>query len=223
MDKNEKINILIGTPCYGGLIHQDYFQAAMDYFRLNLPVTFIQIGNESLITRGRNTIASVFHGHGDLFTHLLFLDADVYLSGADLVKMIQDDVDVVGAPVPMKGFNPDGTLVYNVSNILSDEVPGNPNLVEVDRVGTAALLFKKKAIDSLVNDAIKENRVYERNKLSRGEKIEVPHYDIFRVGVVDGLYLSEDFFVCHELRRLGYNVYVDKTINCRHSGTFTFG
>lgn len=219
-----KINILVGTPCYGGLLHQDYVSAILEYSNANLPMTYMHIGNESLITRGRNTIISFFYNTNinlpDTFSHLLFLDADVYLSAKDLIKMLDYNKDVIAAPVPMKGLTENGRPIYNVTNVIKERP--DSNLIEVERVGTAAMLLSKKAIDSLVKDAVECNDVYSSSPLTRGVNLDMNCYDVFKAKVVDGVYLSEDFYVCHKLRELGYTVYIDKSISTRHSGTFTF-
>jgi len=216
----EKRMIMVGTPCYGGLLHQDYVSGIIEYGNAKLPVAYMHIGNESLITRGRNTIISYFYHNMDKFSHLLYLDADVYLSARDLIKMLDSGKDVIAAPVPLKGFTPEGKPIYNVTNVLAQRP--DSNLIEVERVGTAALLLSAKAVNSLVEDAKSTNDIYRSSPLSRGMVLDIECYDVFKAKVVDGIYLSEDFYVCHKLRELGYTIYVDKTISTRHSGTFTF-
>ncbi len=194
--------ILIGTPCYNGLLHQDYVKSIIEYTNLKLPISYMHLGNESLITRGRNTIISYFYHEKDKFTHLLFVDADIYLSSEGLARLMSHGEDVIGAAVPMKGFNPDGTHVFNVSGKVTP-VPKS-ELFEVERVGTAVFMLSRKAVEDLVEDAIKENRVYTGNQLTRGDTKPMENYDVFGVGVVDGQYLSEDYWVCNQLRKLGY-------------------
>jgi hypothetical protein len=75
----------------------------------------------------------------------------------------------------------------------------------------------------LVEHAKENNGVYRGNPYTRGDaNIDIPQYDIFKVGVYDGEYLSEDYYVCRVLRELGFEVYVD--INCKnkHNGVFSF-
>src|SRR5262245_55896789 len=70
--------ILRGTPAYGGQVHIDYVTGLLGYMHQGVRFGLMTIGNESLITRGRNTILATFHERRE-FTHLFFLDADVYL------------------------------------------------------------------------------------------------------------------------------------------------
>lgn len=215
MKKESQYNLLVGTPCYNGLIHQDYVKSLIEYNSMGIPITYMHIGNESLITRGRNTILSYFYSN-DQFTHLLFLDADIYLSAQDLVKLLTANTDVIGAPVPLKGFDPNGNPVYNIGQILKQNDLNS--FMEVEHVGTAVLLFTRKVADDLCNRA----NTYDGNPLTRGEKVSSTHYDVFKVGVVDGKYLSEDYYVCRTLRDLGYKIIIDSSIHTRHSGSFTW-
>jgi hypothetical protein len=207
----ENVNLLIGTPAYAGQVHIDYVSALLVFQRERIPFTLMTIGNESLITRARNTIISAFFERRE-YTHLLFLDGDVHLPHEGLARMLAHGKDVVGAPVALKGVAPDGGRLFNVGNAVGEDGP----LLVVERVGTAALLLSRGAADALVTDARAGQRVYEHSPLAQaGGGIQ---YDVFRVGVVDGEYLSEDFWVCHVLRRLGFCIHVDPTVVTRHNG-----
>jgi hypothetical protein len=208
-----EVNLLIGTPAYAGQVHVDYVSALLVFQRQGLPFTLMTIGNESLITRARNTIISAFHARRE-FSHLLFLDGDVYLPYEGLVRMLESDKDVIGAPVALKGVGPDGGRLFNVGRALGEDGP----LLVAERVGTAALLLSRKAADALVGEAKRGQRVYERSALTVDAGKDNIQYDVFQVGVVDGDYLSEDFWICHELRRLGFLIHVDPTIVTRHNG-----
>ena len=55
--------VFIGTPCYGGLITTEYFKSCMQLVALaatnKIELQFGTIGNESLITRARNTLVQL--------------------------------------------------------------------------------------------------------------------------------------------------------------------
>lgn len=213
------MNILIGTPAYNGQIHIDYLNSILDMHKNRMPVNVMSIGNESLITRGRNTVLSYFHSMKE-FTHLLFLDADIGIQATDVAKLLQHNVDVIGAPVPLKGYDAQGKKVFNVNNPIRSK--DNPMLYEVDKVGTAVFMLSRKAVDSLVNNAIEKNDIYNRNEYTRGVNADVLMYDVFKTGVENGNYLSEDFYVCKVLKELGYKIFVDDTIIVKHNGIFQF-
>lgn len=209
--------LMIGTPAYGGMVHIDYLHAIADYFRNGLAFSLVTIGNESLITRARNSIVSKFH-HSERPTHLLFLDGDVNLSAQGLQRLLAHNQDVVAAPVPLKVLNERGERTFNIGPALGE----SGSLVEVTRVGTAALLLSRRAVAALVENAKREGHVYSRPSHSRGSPLPDEHYDVFRVGVVDGDYLSEDFWACCQLRALGFKIFIDPQVPTRHQGVTEF-
>ena len=211
-----KHNLLIGTPAYAGMVHLDYLNSISEYYRTQLNFTISAIGNESLITRARNAILSKFYAEPE-FTHLLFLDGDVYLPASGVLRLLAHEVDVIGAAVPLKGFNDRGERIFNVGQCLGEQGP----LQEIERIGTAAMMLSRKAVNDLVEEAKQAGYVYQR-QLSRGAPMALWHYDVFKVGVVNGDYLSEDFWVCHRLRQMGHKIFVDPFIPTRHQGVSQF-
>lgn len=212
-------NIFVGTPAYAGQVHVDYVHTLMGLYRAGLHFTVMTVDKESLITRARNAIISQFHVLGEC-THLLFLDGDVHVSGEDVTRMMGRGKDVIGAPVPLKGRDENGRPLYNTGRLLRRE----DDLVVTDRVGTAVLALSRTAVTALVDDATRRGAVYSASsRYMRGNHEPAAQYDVFQVGVVDGEYLSEDYWVCHRLRELGFEVYVDPAIRVRHHGPATFG
>ncbi|MCB1865526.1 MAG: hypothetical protein KDG50_08840 [Chromatiales bacterium] len=212
--KHPDANVMIGTPAYGGMVHMNFTQTLLGYQRAGIAFSLVSIGNESLITRARNTLLALFHARPE-FTHLLFLDADVELPATGLVKLLEHDRDVIGAPVALKGRDANGARIFNVGRAVGED--GVLSLHE--RIGTAALMLSRRAVDALITDAKNDGRVYSPPDSQRGEGGPTVHYDVFQVGVVDGDYLSEDFWVCRTLRRLGFDIHVDAEIVTQHFGT----
>lgn len=209
--------ILLGTPAYGSMVHTDYLHSIIDFIKAGLQIATFTIGNESLITRGRNTIISYFHEHPE-FTHLFYVDADIGITAESLVKLISHQKDVIGAPVPLKGRHPKtGEKVYNIGDILTVSRT-NPDLVTTNRLGTAAFMLNRTAVSALIEGADQ----YGSSDITRGVVLDQVMYDVFQVGVVDGIYLSEDYHVCHQLMEKGFNIWVDKSIVVRHNGNVNF-
>jgi hypothetical protein len=209
----QRNQVLIGTPAYGGMVHTDFVDSILQFANSGIPFALMTIGNESLITRARNTILSAFHVRPE-FTHLLFLDGDVLLPAAGLHALLDSGRDVIGAAVALKGLNADGSRIFNFGGCIGEE----GRLYKTERLGTAAILLSRNAVNALVEDAIANSRCYNRPSTTRGEYDAAVHYDVFRVGVIGDEYISEDFFACHTLRRLGFDVFVDPTIVTRHHG-----
>jgi len=207
------MNILIGTPCYGGKLDLDYLNSIIDCHRNRIPFSVMGIRNESLITRGRNTIFSYFL-HLKQFSHLLFLDADIGIAGEDIIRLMSYGKDVIGAPVRLKGLDNEGKPAYNVypKPTASESI----NLLQsVDRIGTAVFCLSRLACERLA--AVSET--YEPSNLTRGQVVGMDkHYDVFRCGVKNGVYLSEDYWACQTLLDLGIPIYADWGIRTKHWG-----
>ena len=216
----EDVNLLIGTPAYNGLTHIDYNNTILNLSTFKIKQSVMFIGNESLITRARNTIISSFYSMKQ-FTHLLFLDGDVGLiedgnfSGVPILRMLKYNKDAIGTPVKLKGSDENGNPVYNVVNPIKVE---KENLYKVDKIGTAVFMLSRKAVEDLIKEAIKKEDMYRSNKYTRGHPLDILHYDIFKVGVSNEIYLSEDFYVCSQLIKMGYTIYCDDTIETTHNG-----
>ena len=209
--------ILICTPAYNGQVHVNYLHSMLNFFKNEIHYSVMTLDNESLITRARNTLISTFWSK-EQFTHLLFLDADVFLDHEGLQSMLAAKKDVIGAPVFLKGRDSEGKQTLNTD--ANPEI--SPVVQSVQRVGTAALLLSRTAVAALVNKAIEEKRTYTLNEMLQTQDVPSTHYDIFRVGVADDEYLSEDFWLCRELRSLGFEIYVDTSVYTRHHGIVAF-
>ena len=77
---------------YGGMCTSEYTQSLLNLSESankseGVKLTTVFLGNESLIQRGRNTIAHHFMNLPDA-THLLFIDADIKFRTQDIVKIL---------------------------------------------------------------------------------------------------------------------------------------
>lgn len=213
---NVKVKIMVGTPAYNGQMQADYVRSLLDMAASGLPFALYTITSDSLVARARNTILAQFHQRRD-FTHLLFLDADVAIRGRDVLKLVGHDKDVIGAPVPLK-TNVSQKPLFNLGEVLSR----TGTLASVTRIGTAALLLSRRAVDKMVESAIESGRTYTPDTVTRGDVASGLHYDVFRQGVVDGQYVSEDYRLCDDLRLLGFEIFVDLAVRTRHFGMYEF-
>lgn len=234
-------SITIATPMYGGICHNSYMKSMFALMNLlsqnGYTVSFSDLSNESLITRARNTLTEIFLRSGH--DYLLFIDADQGFSPEGVLKMVQEDVDIIGAAVPMKGLNwervrqaakddqkdlSNFTAIYNVniSNEQKQYLKENPGQkVEVEYMGTGLMLIKRDVFQKL-----KESTPSYRSDQSSLASIEHGDtiYDFWRTDIDPNSkrLLSEDYNFCDMWKRLGGKIYLAPYVKVVHVGTYWF-
>ncbi len=233
--------VTIATPMYGGLCHGTYAKSVSALVevlkRNNHQVLYYDLYNESLINRARNTLTEMFlRTRSD---YLLFIDADQGFDSEGVSKMIEEDVDIIGAAVPMKAINWDRvkaaikngeeniekfTAIYNVNMSLDQKeiLKNNPSQkVEVDYIGTGLILIKRN-----VFEVLKEYVGSYRSDQSDvgGIKFGEAIYDFWKT-VVDPKserLLSEDYNFCKLWKDQGGKIYLAPYAKVVHVGTYWF-
>jgi hypothetical protein len=174
--ENPPVKIYVGTPCYGGQLFAGYTASLLQsqaYLGNMTPPVKLEtcfLTNESLITRGRNTIVAKFLADPS-FTHLLFIDADISWHPATIEKLLKADKDIVGAIYPKKGYT-----FTNLSKVL-------PSLLDTNENGQALIedgRIKFKKIDAKLESYIKANLMnytmnYSTNRRVENNLLEVKH------------------------------------------------
>jgi len=228
------MHLVIGTPCYGGMMCTEYTQsllalkeACMQY---DIKLTCIFLGNESLIQRGRNTIAHHFLRIPDA-THLLFIDADQRFRANDVALMIKADKGIIGGPVPMKGINWDRvrqgavlnhpnlaalTGIFNLNTLPGHDMVSPDEPFQVEHIGTGFMLIRRDVFEGLAP----HTQTYTNGGASIAPEDEV--HDFFRVQVEDGKLLSEDYHFCHEYSKHGGAIWAAPWCELGHFGAYCF-
>ena len=244
-------HIFIATPCYGGQIGEPYFRSMMQLAILcnkyNIQYTISTLANESLITRGRNTLVSFFM-ENPAATHLFFIDADVEFNPEDILRMVAYDKPVICGAYPKKAVNWDSiidaarndpsetsaTIEGHSSNYVVNfefvkDAEGKPipqvqivdNLVKLKDAGTGFMCIKKEVIQKLF-DAHPD--LSYKNDINVDMKFEKYMYSIFD-GIIDPesrRYLSEDYTFCRRWQALGGDIWLDPRTALNHVGHYTF-
>ena len=210
----EEHNILIATPAYNGQVHVEYLHALLSFRDSGIRYAVYTLANESLITRARNTLISRFWRLKE-YSHLLFLDGDVFLDTNGLRNLIYHDKDVIGAPVALKSLDQNGRPKLNTDADPEHDV----KLQSVSKVGTAVLMLSRTAVEALIDDARNAGRSYKAKDEAGNEETR---FDVFQVGVLNDHYLSEDYWICQKLTDMGFEIFVDTSVYTRHSGVVAF-
>ena len=162
------VKIYIGTPCYGGQCFAGYVASLLQtqaYLKTLDPPMSLEtcfLTNESLITRGRNTIVAKFLNDPS-FTHLLFIDADISWHPLTVEKLVKANVDIVGAIYPKKGYT-----WKNLSKVLPNLIETNDGKVEFKNIDDKMEAFIKA---NLMNYTMN----YGTNRQVKNNLLEVKH------------------------------------------------
>jgi hypothetical protein len=236
------MHILIGTPCYGGLIHNGYFQSMLMLQKtLNengIEMSVLSFGNESLIQRGRNFVVAHFLSKTE-FTHLLFIDSDISFDPSKIVDWIKSGKGIVSGIYPKKGMNYKG--IVEVSKIegvqpqdwehlaLDYVVNFNSNQIYVEGgryikalyVGTGMLLISREVILRLIQKFPQTKYTNDIAGYEDGNpNIHKYFYSLFDCFIcpTSNRYLSEDYAFCQRCIDIGYDIWADISMNLTHTG-----
>ena len=230
------LHLVIGTPMYGGMCTSEYTQSLLNLSesanKSNVKLTTIFLGNESLIQRGRNTIAHHFMELPDA-THLLFIDADLKFRTEDIVRMIQADKSFIVGPVALKGYNWEEIRqaavngeqdinrtggVFNINKLPGIDMVDENEPFEIEHGGNAFMMLRRDVFETLKP----HTPIYTNGGASLPDGCEI--YDYFRVEINKDTnhLLSEDYFLCHSYRQLGGKVWCAPWVETGHFGSHLF-
>ena len=248
--KKNKVKIIIGTPCFGGMIHNGYFQSmielAANFTKLNIPYEVMTIGNESLIQRARNGIVAKFMSD-PTSTHLMFIDADITFSWIHIVKLLISGKELCGGCYPKKAFNWDKIKHQSVKNptMHEDELMAksldyvfnpiyhqegenvviklNNGMAQVKDIGTGFMLINKSVITKMMKKYPETK--FMNNVAGYGQTNANDYfYALFDccIDPVSRVYLSEDYLFCKRWIEIGGELWVDLGTNLNHTGIIDY-
>jgi len=251
----KKQGLFIATPVYGGnSLTVNYINSLLGLVNLcrdlGIPFQISFMYNESLITRARNIMVKDFLATQN--THFLFIDCDISFNPYDIILMMMQKEEVIGAPCVKKGLRWDriinaiennpkkkqytGTDLEKITgqyvvNFLKDKTPASfdlGKLLEVRSVGTGLMMVKRHVFER-ISEKVKD-RWYVMPLDETDAK--VPIYMYFQAGLdyesrelnPTGLpdYASEDYGFCQLCREVGVRVWLAPWLKTEHFGTYLF-
>lgn len=229
-----KASVLICTPCYGGLVTNQYLTSILDtvtqFHAQQVPHGVFTLANESLISRGRNRCAQAALAGG--FDKLLFIDADIGWKWSDVARLLKSYKKVIGGTYPIKQLSP--VLALNALpehheifgrernpealRNLGEQQGNQTGEVEVRHIPTGFML-----IDCSVLRALQPHVPSFKLSSTTSDEKATQYFDYFPVRVVDEVYESEDWAFCSLVREhLDCGVWVNTNIITTHTGTHIF-
>ena len=205
-------------PCYGGQLTESTFMSFIKWAnvarQLGIDWTVETMTNESLISRARNTLTAKFL-HTKESTHLMFIDADIGWEPWHLLVMLNAQKDVIGGLYPMKSL----PIKWCVNGIPDADQNDPSGLIEVTKTGTGFLLIKRDVFDKLnAHPAVKSFT----NDIGLDPVLNIYMKTYFDTAVRENRYYSEDWTFCENWRDIGGQVWVDKRVLLKHTGTYVF-
>ena len=205
-------------PCYGGNISEQTFMSMMKWsteaHKLGLSWQLDTLVNESLISRGRNTLAAKFLINPNT-THLFFVDADIGFEPWHVLSVLNMKKDIAAGLYPMKQM-PLKWVINTVPG--SEDDPNNP-IHEVTKAGTGFMCIKQDVFEKLKKHpkVIKYN-----NDIGLPAELDPEMYTFFDTDVRDDRYYSEDWTFCENYRDINGKIYIDRRVLLKHLGYFNF-
>ena len=238
-----KPHILIGTPCYGGLVVQGYMESIirlMSYAARNdFDVGLALLGGDSLITRSRNKLVATFLDMPQA-THLMFIDADISFRPEDVHRMLKFDHEVVAGMYPVKSFDwaqvkkkmtpdmPEAKLAEAGLHFVGLPCPEKDRehrggFVTGIYAGTGFMLMRRSCLERMIL-AYPETKYDVAHVYPMPKERSENQYALFdcMIEPETNIYLSEDFTFCRRWRQIGGKIWLDPQSQLTHYGTFRF-
>lgn len=241
-------HIFIATPCYGGQVSEPYFRSMIKLAHLcdkhGIQLSISTIANESLITRGRNTLVSFFMEE-EKATHLFFIDADIEFVPEDVIRMVYYDKPIIVGAYPKKNIDWDTVFStaksgmikssnellahgskYAINFDLKQDQNGThiqivDNLIKLKDGATGFMCIKRQVIQHMFE---KYAHLKYNSDINVDQKFEKHMYALFDTMIEPGSlrYLSEDYTFCRLWQDIGGEVFLDPRTNLNHTGFYSF-
>ena len=235
---------------YGGMLSEATLHGLLELqswtMANNIGMRIQTMGNESLITRARNTIVSMMMDQQDFVaTHLLFIDADIGFTPQNIERLLCADKDVACGIYPRKHIylnkvkkileeNPNAdegeieakALGYNVNFDNPDSLKGENGFFKVNEAATGMMLVKREVFRTMFKKF--PERKYESDQIVNGGSYKSDNcYDLFAVGpykTKDQIrYLSEDYYFSRLwTEECGGEIWADLSMPLTHFGNRAF-
>jgi hypothetical protein len=227
VDKLRKYNIFFATPCYGGMLTDQFFLSMfritqeLIHMKINFRITTLR--NESLIPRARNILTAMFL-ESDC-SHLMFIDADIEFDPESIIRMLAvssyPDHGLICGAYPKKTLPVDYAINLKFLNPDNGQVNMQNGVVEVLDASTGFMMIRRDVVQKLM-EAYPE--LHYKNDSSIDPKFNRYCYSLFDTmhDPDDNRYLSEDYTFCRRWQKIGGKIWIDPNTRLNHVGSYTF-
>jgi hypothetical protein len=192
----------------------------------------INLTNESLITRARNTLTYTFLDSD--CDALLFIDGDHSFDAEDVVRMVESGKDLIGAIYPMKSINwqairnaallgktnlEEYSGIFAVNMLDQSQTFNKEEPFKVLDIGTGMMFITRKVFEQVKPLC----KTYKSNSLGSSIPFGADVVEYFTTAINEKeLLLSEDYAFCAMWRSLGNDVWAAPWVKITHAGEYNF-
>ena len=239
----DKYKIYVATPVHSE-VSMHYTQALLKFQQectLRGILTSFCILKSSLVTQGRNLCLHNFLKEKH-HTHLLFIDSDIDFEFNTIMKMLEEDKDVIACAYPMKTINWEKIWQRvnkgEIKNKRDLEISGNiypikvkdqnnilvkNGVMEVTHAPTGCMLIKRETFDKMI-EKYSDLKIEQPTVLNGNtENIDVM-YNFFDTlyDKENKKYYGEDFGFCQKWTDIGGKCYVYINDYISHVGEHSY-
>jgi len=218
-----KHNIFFATPCYGGMLTDQYFlsmfRMSQTFMRHGINFRITTLRNESLVTRARNILTAMFM-ESDC-THLMFIDSDIEFDPDSILRALAYDKPIMAAAYPKKALPVQYAINFKFKDMEKKQVRVENGAVEVLDASTGFFLVKREVVEKMMQA---HPELHYRNDSNIDPKFNKYCYALFDTWLDpdDNRYLSEDYTFCRRWQKLGGEIWLDPNTKLNHVGSYTF-
>ena len=223
LDILRKHNIFFATPCYGGVVTDQFFlsmfRVSQDFMKHGINFRITTLRNESLVTRARNILTAMFLESE--CSHLMFIDADIEFDSESVLRALAYDKPIMAAAYPKKALPIQYAINFKFIDQATKQIRIENGAVEVLDASTGFFLVKREVIEKMMS-AYPE--LHYRNDSNIDPKFNKYCYSFFDTihDPDDNRYLSEDYTFCRRWQKIGGEIWLDPNTKLNHVGTYTF-
>ena len=214
--------LCIALPAHGGIVSEKttlgLFNLGKLLVRNNIDHGLLTITNSSLITQCRSKCANFFINNTQ-FDHIFFLDSDIGFQPESVLKLLQYNMDIVSATYPMKIY----PTQYPVNIKQPEERKGD--LIKINGDGMGFVMIHRRVFQNIAKryPGLKYTPCDKSSDTPSTEEEKANSFHFFgELKTGDG-YMSEDKAFFRRAENVGYDVWMDTTIQLTHTGYHIYG
>lgn len=213
-----KTGIWLAVPSYSGNINVEVAHSInvemLEAFNQNIPLLLTFHSEDAIITRARNAMVMDFLASDpNVFTDMIFLDADIGFPQGTLIRLAQHPVDIVGGCYPFRR-DPIGFPLTFIKGNMTERDPVT-NLLKVAGMPAGCLKISRRALETIM--ARFPDYWYYEEKAQQGKA-----WRFFEFLTLSHRFFGEDYAFCALAREAGIDIWCDIDITFKHIGVKHF-